>query len=302
MGIPDTGSADRADHLRGLLITGAGVVALSPDALLIRLADVGTWEVVFWRAAFVSASMTLGLLVRHRRRLPGVIRGAGRPLVWSSLLFGAQSIVFVGSISNTQVANTLVILATAPLFAAVATRLGTREGVAPRTWIAAIVAGGGIGLQFAGSLQGGRLLGDVLAVVAAALLATNLVVLRQGRRGNMLPAAAAGSLLGAVVAAAVAWPVTVPLPSLGVLAIMGLFQVPLALALIVTGTRYLPAAEVGLIMLLETVLGPLWAWLGVGEAPSTFAVAGGGLVVVTLAAHSLFGLRGREHAPVPHHG
>lgn len=295
-------SGDRAHHLRGLLVTGAGVIALSPDALLIRLADVGTWEVVFWRTTFVAASMALGLLVRHRRRLPEVVRGAGRPLVWSSLLFGAQSIVFVGSISNTQVAHTLVILATAPLFAAVATRLGTREGVPLRTWIAALVAGSGIALQFAGSLRGGRLLGDVLAVVAAALVATNLVVLRQGRRGNMLPAAAAGSLLGAAVAAAVAWPVTVPIPSLRVLAIMGLLQVPLALALIVTGTRYLPAPEVGLIMLLETVLGPLWAWLGVGETPSTLAVAGGGIVVATLAAHSLLGLRGRDHTPVPHHG
>lgn len=291
-----------SDHLRGLLITAGGVVALSPDALLIRLAEVGTWKVVFWRTALIALSVTAGLVVRHRRRLLVVLREAGRPLIWSSLLFGATSIGFVGSISNTQVAHTLVILATAPLFAALVTRFGTREGVPTRTWAAALVAAGGIGLQFAGALRGGRLLGDALAVATAALLATNLVVLREGRRGDMLPAAAVGSLLAAVVAAAVAWPVTVPPRSLGILAIMGGVQVPLALALIVTGTRYLPAPEVGLLMLLETVLGPLWAWMGVGEAPSTYAFVGGGVVVATLAAHSLLGLRASDDAPLPHHG
>jgi drug/metabolite transporter (DMT)-like permease len=115
----------------------------------------------------------------------------------------------------------------------------------------------------------------------------------------MIPAMALSGLIVALVAAPIA-PAAVVLDDaqLAFMLAMGLFVVPVSFALITLGPRYLPAAEVSLLMLLETVLGPLWVWLAIGEAPGNMAFLGGSIVVATLAAHSAFALRS-EPAPQP---
>jgi drug/metabolite transporter (DMT)-like permease len=116
----------------------------------------------------------------------------------------------------------------------------------------------------------------------------------------MTPAVAVSGFLAAAVALALSGGDTaVSAHDLRILAFLGCVMVPLALTMFISGTRTVPAAEVALLALMETVFGPLWAWLGVGEVPTTESFLGGSLVIAAVALNStlaLLGRRGRRRA------
>ncbi|MDD3449393.1 MAG: DMT family transporter [Gammaproteobacteria bacterium] len=281
---------EHARRRRGLLVVGAGVLVISFDALLIRLAAAGAWEVAFWRGALMALSLGLIWALLGGRR-----RGAGRmprgPVLAAAALLGVNGCLFVLAIMHTTVANTVVILSTAPLFAALLTRLFLGEPVAARTWGAIVICMIGTVAVFAGSLHAGGLGGDLAALAAALNFGALLVLLRRHPGLPRIPLVGAGGLVMAVLSLPFAAPLGLGTESYAVLALMGLVQMPLALVLITRGTDYLPAPEVGLMILVETLLGPLWVWLGIGERPASITLAGGLVIVSTLVAHGWAGLR-----------
>ena len=282
----------RAGHLRGVMLSAGGMVLVSPDGLLIRL--LGTtdpWQITFYRGLFIGLSLGLFLLLRYGRALAGLWRGVGRRGLVSAVLMGASNVGFVGAFTHTTVANTLVPIAASPLFSALLGRVLLGEGVPLRTWLAIAAALAGMGIMFGGEVGTGNLVGNLIALGTAFTLGLNLVVLRGAGDRDMTPAVALGGLLAAVVLLPVADPGGVSARDLGILAWLGLVQLPLALALYISGTRYLPAAEVALLSLVEAVLGPVWAFLGVGEVPSPAAVAGGALVLAAIVANAAWALR-----------
>jgi drug/metabolite transporter (DMT)-like permease len=297
---------DRSTHLKGLAYSAAGMVVISPDGLFIRLIrDAGHLEIIVWRALFIGISLLAVLAVMHRGRIGRAFAGIGR---WGWLAVGLLSgtqIGFVGAMTHTSVANTLVILATMPLFAALIGRIFLKERVAPRTVAAIALAGIGIAVIFAGSLGGGTLAGDLMALATAALHGTHLVVLRKAGHRIILPALCLSGFVAAAVVLPFADPLSVPTPDLGIIAFQGLIQMPVALVLFFTGTRYTPAAEIALMSLLETILGPIWAWIGVGEVPPAASLAGGAIVVAAIAMNALAALlsprsrAGRTPEPIP---
>lgn len=277
-------------HARGLLIAGAGALCFTPDTLLIRLVGTGTWELVFWRSVFVLLAISLFLGTRYGRTLPSVVRAGGAALVLSAALSVLTTVLFIFAVANTRVANVLIILSTAPFFAAVFSRLFLGETVPRRTWAAILAAAAGMAIVFYDSLGGGRLTGDLLAFGATCAVGGNLVVLRGARRVDMIPAYGIGAVAAAVCSAPLVTTFALSAADLGWFILMGIV-VATAFALIIVGTRYLAAPEVALLLLLETVLGPFWVWLVIGEKPTFYAFLGGALVVTTLILHSLVGLR-----------
>ncbi|MDX9861818.1 MAG: DMT family transporter [Rhodospirillales bacterium] len=273
-------------YARGLALTLAGVVVLSPDALLVRLVDGGDWTIVFYRGLLTALALAAFVVLRRR---PVVGLRQWRTLVVGAF-FGISTTCFVHSVDRTLAANTLVILAATPLVAAVFSRLFLGEHQPSATWIAITVVSGGIALIFLGSPQGGHLLGNLLAVTSAAAMAANLVVIRNWPLESPLPALALGGLLAAVAS----FPFATLAISAGdafTLAVMGLVVQALAFGLIFIGPRHLPAAEVALLMLLESILGPLWVWLALGERPTAMVVAAGALIITTLGIHAVVSLR-----------
>jgi drug/metabolite transporter (DMT)-like permease len=280
-------------HARGLAYSAAGMIVISPDALLLRLIrDAEVWEVIFYRSLLTGLSLAALLAFRYRTRLFGMWRGAGRAGIASAVLMGVSNFAFVGAILNTTVANTLVIIATMPLFAAVLGWLLIGEKVRARTWIAIAVAFAGIVVIFAESLGTGNWIGDLMAMTAALMQATNLVVLRTTGPRDMSGSICLSGFAGAAILAPFVAPTAVGSHDLAVLALLGLVVLPLALTLFIAGARTAPAAEVALMALLETVLGPFWAWLGVGEVPTVRALAGGALVVGAILFNAILALTG----------
>jgi drug/metabolite transporter (DMT)-like permease len=282
---------------KGLIIVVLGVLVLTPDTLLIRLIAVDHWTLLVWRGLLQALGLSVLVGCFHGRDTLACFRAVGLAGYSAAFLFALGTVLFVVALSYTSVANTLIIVASAPFFAALASRVFLGERIALRTWIAIVVALGGIVLLAFESLGTGTLWGDLAALGVAIAMGGNFTVLRHARAVNMIPAMALSGLIVALAAAPIA-PAAVVLneAQLAFMLAMGLFVVPVSFALITLGPRYLPAAEVSLLMLLETVLGPLWVWLAIGEAPGPLGFLGGSVVVATLAAHSALALRGEPAA------
>ncbi len=279
------------DHAKGMLITVAGVLAVTPDSLLIRLISADLLTLMFWRGLLVCLTLSAGLAIVHKAKILAKFGAIG----WAGLifagLFSLNSFSFVVAVNTTTVANTLVLISAAPFFAALIAKLFLGETVRAQTWLAILAAIAGILVIVSGSLGGGALLGDLAALFTALGLAIQFNLLRRFRDVNMVPGIAVGSLITALVSLLFAGTLSIgPMDTLW-LGLLGMLVMPVATVLIVTGPRYLPAPEVGLILLLETVVGPFWVWLVLDEVPSQRAVLGGAIVIAALAGHALAALR-----------
>ncbi|MFQ5775361.1 MAG: DMT family transporter [Kiloniellaceae bacterium] len=280
-----------SEHAKGLVITTVGVLVLTPDSLLVRLIALDSWTMVFWRGVLLMLALSGFLAAYYRGEAPARFRAVGATGLAAAAVFAAGSVLFIVALHHTSVANTLVIIAAAPLIAAVFSRLFLAEPVPVRTWAAILAAIVGIGVLASDSARGGTLGGDLAALGTAVCMAAGLTLIRRARARNMVPAMALSGALSALAMLPLASPLTVQAEQVGLLLLLGLFVLPVAFALVTLGPRYLPAPEVGLILLLETVLGPLWVWLALGETPSARALIGGAIVIAALIAHSALALR-----------
>lgn len=291
-----------ADRHKGLLLTTLGVLALTPDSLLVRLIDAEPFGLLAWRGLLQAVGILAILALLHRGRVVAPFAAIGRAGLVLAAVFSGGTLFFIVALSLTAVADVLVIISAAPLTAAVLGLVFLGEGVAPRTWAAIALALAGIAILVSEDLGSGSLLGDLAAAACALCIGAGFVITRHARAVSMVPAMVLSGLITATVALPLALllengPLLYEGARLGYTLVMGLGVVPVSFALITLGPRYLPAAEVGLLMLLETVLGPLWVWLVLAEHPGDRALLGGALVVLTLAGQALAGSRRRPVLP-----
>ena len=286
-------------HRKGLLVTTLGVLILTPDALLVRLTALDLWSLAAWRGLSQGLLLLLGLLLLgHGKTLFRLSRSG----LLASLCYAVNSLAFIYALGHTTVANALVIFATTPLVAAAQAWLLLRERIAARTLFAMLGALAGIAWVVSDSLGSTKLDGDIAAFVAVLAFSMVLVLARRDSALPMVPAVAWGSLGSSLLAWLIAAILNAPFFPAGVVtgevalyATLNGAVVALSFAFITWGPRFLPAAQVGLLMLLETVISPLWVWLGLGEVPSNRAFEGGAVVLLVLVAHSLYDLK-REQA------
>lgn len=273
-------------HLRGILITAAGVIILSPDGLLVRLVAADSATILFWRGLFFGLAIFGFYFLRRGLGAVNLIRVMGRRGLIAAAFFSLSTCFFVLAITHTTVANALVIIATAPLFAAVFSWLVLKEPIPVATWIAIITCIGGISLIFMGSLGGGSRQGDFYAILCAFMIAAQVTTVRHARTIDMVPSLGIAGLLTALLALPFSAPLAVTGLGFAYLGVLGLLVLPLAFGLITVGPRYISAPEVSLLMLMESVLGPFWVWLVLNEVPDNETVLGGAIVISTLMVHT----------------
>jgi drug/metabolite transporter (DMT)-like permease len=205
------------------------------------------------------------------------------------------NISFVGALVHTTAANTLVIMAATPLFSALMGRVFIGEGVSRRTWLTIFSAFGGVVLIFSESLGSGSGGGDLFAVLAALSQAAALVMLRHAGCDDIFPILGLAGFLGVAMVWPFAEPLGVFVNDLIILAVVGLVMLPVAFGLFLTGVKWVPAAAVSLMALIETVLGPLLVWLVIGEEPSRWALAGGAVVLCAIVFNAAGALHERNN-------
>lgn len=271
----------------GLLVAGAAT-CWSTGGVAVRFMDAGPWEAAFWRSIFLAVAVGAYVLWRHRRGLPQAFRAMGWRGPASGIAVAGSSLFYFVALADASVATVLVLMSTTPLLTALLAWvvLGERFGAATLLAITATMAGIGIMVGPVDLLAGGWR--GLLGLGVAFFGAINIVVVRGTRPGtDMVPAVVLSGLFLAVGSAFVGDPLGVSAKDIAICAFMGVFQVGLGLTLFVLGIALLPAARAGLLTLTETVLAPVWAWLGAGEVPDQRTLAGGGLIVAALAAYAL---------------
>ena len=279
------------DHARGLALAVTGVLILTPDSLLIRLITVDHWSLLFWRGLMTFVTLTLWQLFSDRQTALARIQAIGAMGFLVAMLFALNTSLFVISIRHTAVANTLVILSAAPLIAAVFSSLFLREHAPLRTWIATVIGVASIALIMADSRGAANLVGDGAALAMAITMAAILTLLRRMRSDSAVAIVALSGLLLALAMLIPSQPLSLSGSDWLFMSLLGLVIIPVSFALAFAAPRYLPAPEVGLIFLLETILGPFLVWLVLGEEPPVATLVGGLVLIITLAVHAAFSLR-----------
>jgi drug/metabolite transporter (DMT)-like permease len=279
------------DHARGLALAVTGILILTPDSLLIRLITVDHWSLLFWRGLMTFVALTLWQFYNHRRGTLARFQAIGVAGLMVALLIALNTSLFVISIRHTAVANTLVLLSAAPLFAAVFSSLFLREHAPLRTWIATVIGIACIALIMAENRAAANLIGDGAALAMTITMAAILTLLRSMRSDNAVPIVALSGLLLALAMLLPSQPFSLSDRDWFYMSLLGLVVIPVSFALALTAPRYLPAPEVGLIFLLETILGPFLVWLVLGEEPPVATLIGGVVLIITLAGHAVLSLR-----------
>lgn len=282
----------KAHPLFGLGLAGFGAITLTPDALFIRLSGMGVWEMMVWRGSQLALVMYALVLITSWDKKAEIFK---KTFSWRglgvSLCQFTSNVAFIVGIAQTSVSVILFALATSPIFGAYFSRLILREKTHLSTWLATAATLIGIAITVADASHataapdGSVLFGAICGLTASAAIGLNFVLLR---KHDDLPVAAivgTGSLWSALLGFAVIGPSTLLDGNWLMISVCGLIILPISFFCLTSASRYTAAANIGLLMLLETILGPIWVWLGVGEAPTTQMVFGGAIVVITLALY-----------------
>ena len=254
----------------------------------------GPFEQVFWRSLFAFVFIFFVLLFRKSNPLLAVRRAGWAGLV-SGSMWAVMFTAFLFALALTSIANALVLMSISAFLTALFARLFLSEPVAARTWLATGVAAVGIAWMFGADLSG-QLAGMAIAALIPLAAAINVVVLRasaanDGKERDLVPAVMLGGALSCVLAYCFTPALIATERDVALLAFLGFFQLGLPCMLLVIAARRLPAPEIALLGLLEVVLGPLWAWLAIGETPAVATLTGGAIVLAALALNEIGALK-----------
>lgn len=283
-------AASAAERSRGVVLVAAAAFCWSLGGLLARLVATDTWTTVFWRSIFAAAFL-LGVTVFQERgagwaRLHRIGWGMGWPGVAMAVCFATASTCFINALARTTVANTLIIQSTSPFIAALLGWAWLGERVRRRSWLAMAAALAGATVMASHSWGAGSIGGDLLALVTAIAFAAATVIVRRHREVRMTAAAGLASVFSALFAWHPARPLEAGPDDLALLALFGAAQLGFGLVLFTAGARLIPVADASLIAVLESVLGPVWVWLALGETPAPAALVGGAIILAALVVHT----------------
>ncbi|OXS16479.1 EamA family transporter [Zobellella denitrificans] len=286
-------------RLNGMLLSTAGVVLLSPDILVVRWVPLDHGSLLFWRGILLFFGFGAVALYRYRGQLGPRLREGGLAGLGCALSFALTTYCFTQSMKLTSPTAAMMIISTAPVFAAVLAWLWLRESASRRTLITIAITLAGIGIIVADKDGHNSLAGNLYALGAALFMAVNFNIARRAAPRDLSPMLILGGLFASALALLHTPVPTLPgATELGVMALTAALLMPIGFTLLQLAPRYIQATEVSLFLLLEAVLGPLWVWLVLGEAPGERTLLGSLVVCAGLLFHCL-GQLPRNRAGLP---
>tara|TARA_B100000941_G_scaffold210800_1_gene154429 strand:- start:816 stop:1676 length:861 start_codon:yes stop_codon:yes gene_type:complete len=282
---------DLTNQQKGSLLAFVAVIFITPDSLFIRLSSIDTWGLVFYRGIIPFITVFFGMLLIYRLNFFKTLFTSGYHGIIYIITFSVTNITFVVSIQNTNVANTLVMIATAPMLSAILSTFFLKELPDKKTWISIIITFAAIIYIFYDSMKLGNFYGDILGFITAIGLAVGAITIRSAKSKNLVPAAVVGKLFVATFALLFIESFVLVEKDRIIVPLMCILCVAIPFVLVTIAPRFIPAAEVNLFFLLETILGPIWVWLIIKEQPSIETLQGGAIIIVTIAIHSFLKLR-----------
>lgn len=279
------------DQKKGTLLAFTAIMFITPDSLFIRLSTIESWNLIFYRGFIPFFVVFLGLLIIQKGKIITALINNGWHGIAYAVTFAITNILFVISIENTSVANTLIMISLAPMLSAVISLIFLKENPDKKTWIAIIITTLAVIYIFFDSFEKGDMKGNFFGLVCATGLAVGAVIIRSVKQLNLVPSAMMGKLLVAIIALLFADNLNLEGSDLIIIPTMCIMCVAIPFVLVTLAPRYITAAEVNLFFLLETILGPIWVWLIIHEQPSMETIIGGIVIISTITAHSFLALK-----------
>jgi len=287
-------AVSRAQYRRGALLVAGAALAWSSAGLITRAASTDSWTTLFWRSVWACASVLVYIILRDGRAGFAAFANLGRVGWGVAISFATSMFTFITALHLTTVANVIIFQAVAPFIAALLAWAWLGERVTGRGLAAILASVLGILIMVSDSVGKGRLFGDFLSFIMGTSFALMVVLARRRRDVPMTAAACVATVLTGLA--------TLPFASLEVapfdmllLAFFGIGQMGLGMVMFTAGVRLMPAADAGLVTLLEVVLSPFWVWLVFGEDPGERALIGGGVVLLAVFANTLFERQAEAH-------
>ena len=276
---------------KGSLLAFIAVMLITPDSIFIRLSNIETWGMLFYRGAIPFVVVLIGLIFFYKNNLLKALLGMGYPGIFYVISFSICNITFLISIQNTNVANTLVMIAMAPMLSAILGSIFLKEVPDQKTWIAIIITLISVTYIFYDSIEMGNFYGDLFGIITAFGLACNAVIARYAKNRDLVPSAVIGKLCVAIFAFFFVDSFALVDTDLIIVPLMCVMCVAIPFVLVTIAPRFIPAEEVNLFFLLETIIGPFWVWVVIKEQPSIETILGGTVIILTIAIHSFLKLK-----------
>lgn len=280
-----------SNQQKGSFLAFVGVMFITPDSLFIRLSNIDTWSLLFYRGAIPFVVVLIGLILFYRKNFFNALFKIGLAGIFYVISFSICNITFIISIQNTNVANTLIMVAMAPMLSAILAAIFLKEPTNKETWVAIFITFFSVTFIFYDSIQIGNIVGDLFGFVTALGLAINANLARFAKDRDLVPSAVIGKLVVAIFAFFFVENFDLVAADKIIVPLMCIMCVAIPFVLVTIAPRYISAPEVNLFFLLEVILGPIWVWLIIKEQPSVQTIIGGIVIIITIALHSFLALK-----------
>ena len=278
--------------LPGPLLVFLGAVCLSFGGLIVKSFEgANLWQILFWRQFFFSLIVALYLLLTYKKNFFKSFYISGLPGFIGGLILALGFVAYVFSMYTTTVANTNFIITTETIFLALFGYFFLKEKINLITFISIILGMSGVLIILGSSLSiqsSEQFLGNIVAFIMPISFAVLVIVIRKYPNVDMVPAQFTAGIAAAIIGFFIAGQLLISIHDLFLALLAGFFQIGFGFILITVGSQTTPAAIVGVMMLTESVFGPLWAWLFINEVPPTAVVIGGSIIIFSILFQSFF--------------
>ncbi len=276
------------NNTKGILITALGVLIMSFESLFIKLTSISPFTFSFYLGIFMFISMLLLLIIKQRDIIREVTKTSFYIFILCGILMGSANIFFIWAIKSTTAANVVLIIGTGALFTSFFSYLFYKERIKINVLIASFFMIIGLLIIFNDKIGVGSLKGNLLALLCTMTFSLSFVFMAKHTKINRIALTAMTGMALAIIAYFVSDTIRIDFYNLSVVAVMGLIITPFSRVLIFNGTKFINASEVSLLLIIETVMGPIWVWMILKEVPSSYTFVGGSIILLTLIANSMY--------------
>ena len=278
--------------LPGPLLVFLGAVCLSFGGLIVKSFEgANLWQILFWRQFFFSITVALYLLFTYKKNFFKSFYTSGLPGFIGGIILAIGFAAYVFSMYTTTVANTNFIITTETIFLAVFGYFFLKEKINLITFISIILGMSGVLIILGSSLSiqtSEQFIGNIVAFIMPISFAVLVVIIRKYPKVDMVPAQFTAGVAAAIIGFLIAGQLSISIHDLFLALLAGFFQIGFGFILITVGSQTTPAAIVGVMMLTESVFGPLWAWLFINEVPPAPVIIGGCIIIFSILFQSFF--------------
>jgi len=275
-------------NLPGPFLVFLGAVSLSFGGLIVKSFEGSTlWQILFWRSFFFIIVISIFLLISYKKSVFSALYKSGLPGLVGGLILSIGFASYVFAMYETTVANANFIIQTQTLFLAIFGYVFLKEKISKLTFTCIVIAVFGILLMLGGSVSPGQMTGNLVAFIMPISFAILILIVRKFPEVDMIPLQLVAGIFATLIGLAMSPTIIISSNDIFLGFLAGFFQVGFGFIFITIGARSTPSAFVGIIMLTEAVLGPLWAWLFVNENPPISVLIGGSIVITAVVIQFL---------------